>query len=208
MSAPTPDASTWGACRFCGVAVEPGAAKCGICGAEDPVAAGEIKSAPPSVRRRIYFTGAFRAVIVVGLVLTLAVSLLTTVFQGPPNVADPLTTTGTYAIGPGNHTVISGEITGGDFVLGNYSAITPPGVNVTVSIYNQTQWDVLLGGGLPGSPLYSGTPGPDGRIVYSAPVTDTYYFVFGNPYPVGSGITINVYIATQYVSNVAADGFG
>ncbi len=152
-------------------------------------------------------TGALRSVIVIGVCLVLAYSIITAVLSGPPVAADPLTTSGMYSLGPGNTTVISGEITGGDFVLGNYSAVNPPGVNVTLSVYNSTQWAVLTSGGLPGPAQWSPNPGPEVRILYSAAYTDTFYFVFGNPYPLWSNITINVYIVTEYESNVADDGF-
>lgn len=152
--------------------------------------------------------GALRTVIVVGVCLALAFTLISAVLAGPPVVADPLTTSGLYAISPGNTTVIEGEITGGDFVIGNFSAVSPPGVNITVTVYNSTQWNALVSGGLPGTPQWTATPGPTGRIIYSAPYTDTFYFVFGNPYPVASHLTIEAYIVTQYESNVGGDGFG
>jgi hypothetical protein len=203
-----PSRATWGACRFCGVAVPPGASKCPICGEDAPLSAAEIPTAPKKLRRRLVMTGAFRTVIVVGVSLALAYSMIAAVLAGPPVAADPLTTSGMYVLGPGNTTVISGEITGGDFVLGNFTAVNPPGVNVTLAVYNSTQWTALVSGGLPGTPQWSPTPGPAVRIIYSAPVTDTFYFVFGNPYPVASHITIDVYIVTEYESNVGDDGFG
>jgi hypothetical protein len=204
----TTAAGTWGACRFCGVAVPAGATKCPICGEEKPLSATELKRAPSTVRRRVYMTGAFRSVIVVGVCFALAYTMIAAVLAGPPVAADPLTTAGMYAIGPGNTTVISGDITGGDFVLGNFSVVNPPGVNVTLAVYNSTQWATLVAGGLPGSPQWSPSPGPEVRIIYSAPVTDTYYFVFGNPYPASSHFVIDVYIVTEYESNVGDDGFG
>jgi hypothetical protein len=188
--------------------VPAGATKCTICGADAPVSAAEMKTAPKTVRRRIQITGALRGVIVLGVSVALAVSIITSVLQGAPVVPDPLTTAGMYALGPGNTTVIDGEITGGDFVIGNYSTVTPPGVNVTLNVYNSTQWATIVDGGLPGTPQWSTTPGPNEQIIYSAPYTDTFYFVFGNPYPFSWQLTINVYIVTEYESNVASDGFG
>jgi hypothetical protein len=202
---PTP--GTWGACTFCGVAVPAGATTCPICGAP-PVSAAEIRHAPSSVRRRIYMTGAFRSLIVIGVVAALAYAMISAVVTGPPIAPDPLSTAGMYVLGPGNTTVISGEITGGDYVLGNYTAVNPPGVNITLAVYNSTQWTTLVSGGLPGAPQWAPSPGSDVRIVYSAPVTDTFYFVFGNPYPLSSHITVDVYIVTEYESNSADDGFG
>jgi len=205
---PSTAPGTWGACRFCGVAVPAGATHCPICGEANPLPAAEIRSAPTRVRRRLFMTSAFRTVIVVGVCAALGYAMISAVLAGPPVAADPLTTAGMYTIGAGNTTVISGEITGGDFVLGNYSVVDPPGVNVTLSVYNSTQWDTLANGGLPGPPQWSPSPGPAVRIIYSAPVTDTFYFVFGNPFPIASHIAIEVYIVTEYESNVGDDGFG
>jgi hypothetical protein len=208
VSDPPPSPATWGACRFCGVANPPGAVQCEICGAADPVAASAMASAPRSVRRRIRLTGGLRAFIVVVVVVGLAYTLLGTVLSGPPSAADPLTTSGMYAIGAGNYTVISGEITGGDFVIGNWTAVTPPGANITINVYNQTQWSSYLGGTLPGTPQWTNSGSGAGRIIYSAPVTDNYYFVVSNPYPAASHLTIDVYVTTEYQSNVADEGFG
>jgi hypothetical protein len=205
---PTPPTDEWGSCRFCGVAVPPRAAKCEICGAEHPLSAAELPNAPRSVRRRIRFISALRVIVVVVIVAGLSYTLIGTWFAGPPNVADPLTTSGMYAIGPGNTTVISGEITGGDFVIGNWTAVTPPGANVSIVVYNQTQWSNYLGGALPGTPQWTNAGGGSGRIIYSAPVTDNYYFVVSNPYPEASHLTIDVYVVTEYQSNVADEGFG
>ncbi len=205
---PSISPQAWGACRFCGVAVPAGAKRCPICGDDAPVSARELPNAPKSVKRRIWMTGALRGVIVVGVCAALAFSIISSVLQGPPTVADPLTTSGMYVLGPGNETVIDGEITGGDYVIGNYSVITPPGVNVTLDIYNSTQWGEIVEGGLPGSPQWSTTPGPIEQIIYSAAYTDTFYFVFANPYPISWHLSIEVYIVTEYESNVASDGFG
>jgi MFS family permease len=94
-AAAPPEPGTWGACRFCGVAVAPGAAKCGICGAADPIAAAALPTESRQVRRRVKLTGAFRTVIVLAVVIGLAYALISAVVQGPPVVADPLTTAGT-----------------------------------------------------------------------------------------------------------------
>ena len=208
MTDPVPPSSEWGSCRFCGVAVPPSAAKCEICGTDRPVRAAELPAAPRSVRRRIRLISALRVIVVVVIVAGLSYTLIGVWLSGPPNVADPLTTSGMYAIGPGNTTVISGEITGGDFVTGNWTAVTPPGANVSIVVYNQTQWSSYLAGTLPGAPQWTNGGGTSGRIIYSAPVTDNYYFVVSNQYPESSHITIDVYVATEYQSNVADEGFG
>ena len=199
---------TWGACRFCGVAAPTGALRCPICGAEHPLSAKEVRTAPRSVRRRLRLIGFLRAFIVVVVVVGLAYALISAVVQGPPVlVGDPLTTQGTYTLGPGNLTMISGEITGGDYVIGNYSSVHPLGTNIALAVYNSSAWATIQSGGA-ATPVWSPPVSSAGRIVYSAPVTDTYYFVFSNPYPVSSHLTVEVYVTTTYESNVGGDGFG
>ena len=202
-----PDPAEWGNCRFCGVAVPSGAAKCGICGADDPLPAGAESRAPRKVRRWVRLTHAFRTLIVVTVVAGLTYAILSAVLSGPPSLtSDPLTTTGTYTISPQNYTVISGEITGGDYVTGNFTTTHPVGVNIAVAVYNSSEWSEFVAGQSP-SPLYSVSPTYNAQIVYAPEVTDNYYFVFSNPYPISSHLTIGVYITTLYNANVANDGF-
>lgn len=200
-------ASVWGACRTCGAAVAPGAATCALCGAAGPLSAAELAHAPQAVRRRLRLTRALRALIVVGVVVALGVALIPPVLMGPPSVADPLTTASTYRLGPGAMAFVVGEITGGDYVLGNYSTITPYGADVAVGVYNASGWAALFAHE-PASPLWSLPPQSAGRIVFSATVSDNYAFVLTNPYPAASGINVTVYLTTTYQSNVANDGFG
>jgi len=199
---------TWGICRFCGVAVPYGASRCAECGADGPLSPSELRAAPKRLRRRIQFTGFLRTFLVVGVILVLAYALVSAVLQGPPALTqDPLTTQGGYWVTPGNFTTISGEITGGDFVVGNYSSFDPVGMNVVYAVYNSSEWTSHLAGGTP-SPTFSGATTSSGRILYSAPVTDSYYFVFANPYPTSSHLTIGIFVSTVYESNVGSDGFG
>lgn len=206
MAASAAAPEEWGACSFCGGAVPPDAKVCPICGADHPVRAGEFASAPKRVRRRIQLSGTLRSVIVVGVVAALAYALISAAVQGPPVVADPLTTSGTYLLGPGNYTVIEGNITGGDYVQGNYSAVTPPGMDISVAIYNSSEWSWFTNGTGSSGVQWNNTPAWSGPIVFSAPYTDTYYFVFSNPLPMTSHVTIEIYVATVYESNVAEDG--
>src|SRR5271157_1933383 len=183
MAAQDVPSSEWGSCRFCGVAVPAGAPKCGICGAEHPLTAAEVATAPRKVRRWLHLTRAFRVLVVVTIVLGLTYALVSAVLAGPPALtSDPLTTAGTYTIGPGNFTVISGEITAGDYVTGNFTAVAPVGVNIAVAVYNSSEWASFVAGGDP-SPLYTVSPTDNAHLVYSPVVTDSYYFVFSNPYP-------------------------
>ncbi len=197
----------WGACRFCGVATRAGSPVCEICGAAQPIPAAELAHVPRALRRRLRLTGALRSSIVVVVVVGLAYLIVSAVLQGPPVLTgDPLTTAGGYAIGAGNSTVIYGEITGGDYVIGNFSSYAPLGANIALSVYNTSNWDAYRSGGVASS-AYTIAPSPSARIVFSAPTTETYYFVFSNPYPVSSHLTVSVYIATQYESNVGNSGF-
>jgi len=201
-ASPTP--STWGTCSFCGVAVPAGATHCPICGAAHPIPAGATASRP--VRRRVRLTATLRSAIVIAAVVGLAYTLIAAVLAGPPTAPDPLTTSGAYSLAPGNFTVLWGEITGGDYIQGNYSAITPPGMSVDVAIYNSSQWSWFANGtGTPGV-QWNNTPTWHGAIVFAAPYTDTFYFVFTNPLPASSGITIELYVSTVYESDVAEDG--
>lgn len=148
-----------------------------------------------------------RTFIVVALVVGLSYTMVSLVVTGPSNVPDPLTTTGTYTIGAGNFTVLSGEITGGDYVQGNFTTTDPAGTNLGVSIYNSSQWVQFVGGQDP-APQWSTGPSDAGLIVFAAPYTDTFTFVFSNPYPAATNLTIQAYIVTTYESNVGTGGFG
>ena len=202
-----PEPAAWGMCRTCGAAVAPGAARCILCGGDAPIAAKDLAAAPPAVRRRWTLTRFARAAVVVGVVVALAAALLPAALEGPPTVADPLTTAAAYRLGPGNSTALAGEITGGDYVLGNYSAIDPFGAKVAVAVYNSTEWSAWVHHA-PATPSWSLPSQPSGRIVFTATYTDTFVFLLTNPYPVSSGVNVTVYLATSYESNVGNDGFG
>lgn len=205
MPEPSKSAPDWGMCQFCGVAVEPGARTCGICGAADPIPAGKLSTTARPIRHRVQAVAVLRSLIVIGVCAGLAYSIISVVITGPPVVNDPLTTTGTYQIGPGNFTVIYGEITGGDFVVGNFTTVDPVGTNLDVAIYNSTLWNSFVSDQDP-APLWTNTPGPTGQIVYSAPYTDNFYFVFTNPYAPSTHLAVTAYIVTEYESNVGDDG--
>jgi hypothetical protein len=198
---------TWGACRFCGVAVPPGATQCTECGAPDPVTSSELPKLRGRVKRRLRTLNLLRTIVVVAVAVGLAYTLISLIVTGPPVVSDPLTTSGVYTIGAGNFTLISGEITGGDYVQGNFTTTDPAGTNLGVAVYNSTQIAQFLNGEDP-APQWSTGPTDSGLIVFSAPYTDTFTFVFTNPYPPSTHLTIEAYIVTVYESNVGDDGFG
>ena len=143
----------------------------------------------------------------VGVCVALAWALLDAAFTGQPSVPDPLTTTGTYTVAPGTYAFLAGNVTGGDYIAGNFTTVVPYGANVSVSVYNSTTWTSVLVNGT-GSPLWSSPSAGSGRIVFSALVTGNYTFVLTNPYPASSHFDLTVYVATKYYSNVGDDGMG
>ncbi len=201
MTDPVDPSITWGECAFCGNAVPPTALTCPICGSGDPVRAGEISRAPRRVRRRLKLLGALRILIVVGVVVLLGYLVIQPVLSGPPVLADPLTTSGTYTTGAGNSTVLAGEVSGEDFITGNFSVIAPVGTSIELTVYNSTEYAQYLSGENPQNQSWI-SPENSGPIAFAAEYTDTYYFVFTNPYAATSGITVTVYIVTQYQTNV------
>ncbi len=206
MAASIP-ANTWGSCSFCGTAVAPGATKCGICGADKPVAAGALARAPTDVRRRVRLMQFLMAALVITVAVGLAYTMIDAVLSGPPVAADPLTTTGTYHVAPGYVPILEGNVTGGDYIVGNFTSLIPYEANVSLSVYNESAWNNLVQNGS-GSPVWSTPSEGSGRIVFTAEYTDDYTFVLTNAYPASSNLTITVYVATEYESNVGDDGFG
>ncbi len=205
MGASATSATTWGVCRFCGTAVAPGATECGLCGEGRPIPAGGLSGAPRRVQRRVALMNWLRALIVVGVGVGLAYAMIDAVLTGPPNVPDPLTTSGTYTVGPGWEGFLYGEVTGGDYVVGNFSSIHPFDAEIAISAYNASQWKLLATTGT-GTPAWSTPAEGSGRIVFTALYTDNYTFVLTNPYPVTTHLNITVYVSTTYESNVGDDG--
>jgi len=201
-------AASWGSCRFCGTAVAPGATACGLCGADRPIAAGQLARAPAPVRRRVALTNWLRALIVVGVAVGLAWTLLDSALTGPPAVPDPLTTTGTYAVPTGSTAILSGAVTGGDYVVGNFTTVAPYLADVTLAIYTSQAWRALVDNGTVSSPAWSAPSEGSGRIIFSALYTTNYTFVLTNAYPASAHLNLTVYVATDYESNVGDDGFG
>lgn len=202
------DPGSWGTCRYCGVAVPADAVRCRECGADGPVRAGELPRVPRKLRIRLRLLRFVRTAIIVGVVVALLYAILPGILQGPLVLSeDPLTTSGMHLLGPGNFTVIAGEITGGDYVVGNFTSVAPVGLNIDLSVYNSSAWSAFQNHSA-AAPVWSLPSTDAGRIVYSPPVTDTYYFVFTNPYPPSTDLAINVYIVTQYEPNVSGGGFG
>src|SRR5271156_3400893 len=130
----TPDRVTWLTCRYCGGAVPPDGSICPTCGQNLTVATDKIASLPTPARRWLRLTQLVRIAIVVGVAVGLAYAIVSAAYTGPPTVADPLTTAGTYTIGPGNFTYLSGWITGEDYIDGNYTVLDPVGTQLVFQV--------------------------------------------------------------------------
>lgn len=197
--APTTDG--WRTCQECGRAVAASDAACPSCGSAARVDSGAIASLPTGPRRKLRFAQGVRVVIVVAVVVGIVAAILPAVFSGPPSIPDPLTTTGTYTVAPGQFVYLSGAITGEDYIDGNYTILAPVGTQLIFQVYNSTGFPAFVQH-RPAVPQWNQTGDSSGPIVFAAPYTDTFYLVFENPYHPGSGITETVYIATNYQTNV------
>jgi len=198
------DPKAWGNCRFCAVAVPADAKICPICGTDHPIRSGEMAQEPRRTRQRVRWLHFGRALVVAVGVIALTYVLASVVIQGQPVTPDPLTTSGTMAIAPGNFSVLSGEISGEDYVIGNFTVLTPPGALLGMTVYNESQYADFLHG-LSTPDQLNMTPTANGRIIFSAPYTSNFYFVFTNGYPAASHLTLVVYYTTQYNTNVVFD---
>jgi hypothetical protein len=200
MAAPLPPA--WGTCGFCGEAYPPDAKVCPTCGGKEEVRAGAQSSLPPRKRQKFRLIQFMRVLLIVAVIGGLAYATWSSGFS-PPVVADPLTTSGWHTVGPGNYTYLDGPVTGEDYIVGNYSVMNPPGAPLTLEVYNSTDFTFYTAH-VGAQPLLEQN-GSTGRIVFSAPYTDTFYFVFVNPFAPTTQINLQVYIVTQYESNVVIE---
>jgi hypothetical protein len=201
---PEPPAGEWGTCATCGDAMPPGAKACPTCGKEVPAAPLNDGSKPRSFTRRLKMHRTLRIVLVSAVAVGLAGVLILALFQGPPVAADPLTGNWSFTIQPGTFQEFYGAITGGDYLSGNFTVMTPPGAVVTFVVYNSSNFPVF-NAGRPTAPAYANPPVNNGLVDFSPLVTDSYYFVWENHYPVASHIVIKVYVSTEYMSNVVVE---
>jgi hypothetical protein len=195
---PTPE---YGTCRVCGDAVPPGAATCPICGSKDPIRAEQVSSLRGAKEHRFKLLKYGRVTVVVAVVVGLTVLLIQAALTPPPVADNPLTQTSTLTVAPGQFLEIAGEITGADYIQGNYTVLNPPGANLTFEIFNSTEFPAF-DVGHPATPMQQSLTGSNVRIVYAALYTDTYYFVWVNPYPSTSGLNLTFYVTTTYETNV------
>ena len=193
-------AEAWGTCRLCGDAVPAGAAECPTC-AQSTTAALPTKM----LRRRsgpwLKLVQSVRVLLVLGVVVGLSIVLLQAVWSGPPSYPDPLTTQGTHLVPAGNISYLSGSITGEDYITGNYTVLSPVGANVTFAVYNVTEFIAFYHHEV-AQPQLLIHGHSSGRIVFAAPYTDTFFFVWENPFPASTGLNENVYVVTTYETNV------
>lgn len=203
MAASAPDPPLWGTCLYCGDAVPPDSGRCPICGAEEPLTPAQEKTASRQTHRRLNALRALRGAIVVLAIVGVCYLVISPVFSGPPVITDPLTTSGSYSMAPGNTTILAGEITGEDYVIGNFSVTTPYGLQIGLTVYNTTEYQAYLAGVQTQNQSWV-APVSNGRFNFPAPYTDTFYFVFYNPYLPGSGLSLKAYIVTTYTPNVNA----
>jgi hypothetical protein len=191
----------WGTCTLCGDAVPPGAKGCPTCGYERAVAEGQTGHLRRRERWRLRSVQALRVTLVVGIAGFLAYLMVSAAASGPPTYTDPLTTAATHPIAPGGVFVLSGNITGEDYIVGNYTVLTPPGALATLLIMNDSEYNAFTSGA-PETPLETLPAESSSQIVFSAPYTDMFHFVFENQYPASSGLSLSVYVVTNYESNV------
>jgi hypothetical protein len=152
-------------------------------------------------RRWSQIIGSLRILVVVAVVAGLTWALVSAVYTGPPVYADPLTTQGSYHLAPGKFTYLSGAITGEDYIVGNFTVVDPTGASVVFSVFNASEFTAFTHG-KPARAVSGGVGLPSGRIIFAAPYTDTFYFVFQNPYESTSGINETLFASTNYQSNV------
>ena len=194
--------AVWATCRTCGGVVPPGGAACPTCGETRPaIRPSEIRRLPPRLRRRVRLLQFARVGVVLAVVVGLVYAIGSAAWTGAPTFPDPLTTRGTLAVSAGNYSYLSGLITGEEYVDGNYTVVYPVGVPINFEVFNSTEFTAYIDH-QSASPIWSTSNQPSARIVFAAPYTDQFFLVFENPYPVSSGINVQVYEVTNYQTNV------
>lgn len=194
----------WSTCSTCGDATPPGATQCPTCGKEVPLPA-ERAAPGPGRRRRFRIHRALRITLVVCVAVGLIGVMGWAIYTGPPVAADPLTSAWTLPIGPGNFSFFSGAVTGGDYITGNFTVMSPPGALVVFEVFNTSAFLDFAHGAAGASPQDVPVNETSGLIDFAAEYSSTYYFVWINPYAPSSSIGIDVYANTQYMSSVVVE---
>ncbi|HEV2316052.1 MAG TPA: hypothetical protein VGV89_00550 [Thermoplasmata archaeon] len=181
----------------------PGGRVCPTCGKIYTTAPADT---PPTAKgqRKLRLLGGIRALVIVGVAIGLSGVMALAFFQGPPIAADPLTGTWVLNLSPGGYQSFDGAVTGGDFITGNFTVVTPPGAVVLLQVFNATEFGQFQQGRT-AQPVQSTANQTSSLLDFSALVTDTYYFVFEDQYSAASHIGVTVYVSTQYESNVVVE---
>ncbi|MCI4320286.1 MAG: hypothetical protein L3K23_09210 [Thermoplasmata archaeon] len=191
----------WRTCVTCGDAFLPEDHACPTCGDARAVTPMGLPSMPRRERYRFRLLRSFRMVIIVAAIVGVSYVLVTAIWSGPPTYADPLTTKASYAIPAGTFAYLSGAVTGEDYIVGNYSVVSPSSDAVGFAVYNTTEF-IHFVHGTAATAEWQVTPVNAGRIVWAAPYTDTFYLVWQSPYAAGSHVDLTIYATTNYMSNV------
>ena len=202
MATSAPDRE-WGTCTFCGDAMPPDAKMCPTCGKEvgSPAERAALARSRP-VHQRLVILRWLRILVVVAVVATIGWAVISAEISGPTAFADPLTGSWTLSLAPGGWGLIAGNITGEDYITGNFTVMTPPGADLVLAIYNSTEFSAFYYHESAQAAAPTDSNVTSARIVFAAPYTDEFYFVFENPYPASSGITEKVFVTTTYETNV------
>lgn len=202
MATSAPEAR-WGSCTFCGDAVPPDAKGCPTCGKEQgSLAERTAQGRTRPLRRRMAVLRALRILVVVAIVGAIGYAIISAEISGPTTFPDPLTGAWTLSVPPGGWGLLAGNITGEDYITGNFSVETPVSANAVVMIFNSTEFTAFYEhqSAQTAAPPYSNVS--SARIVFAAPYTDEFYFVFENPYAANTNITEKIYVTTTYETNV------
>ncbi|MCI4362028.1 MAG: hypothetical protein L3J77_02395 [Thermoplasmata archaeon] len=200
---PDEHAKEWGSCAFCGEAFPPTAPSCPTCGASLAVRPGAVAALPKRKRQWYGLVRSLRLLIVVVVILGLGWATLSAALTGPPTYTDPLTTAGWHTVGAGNYTYLSGAISGEDYIAGNYTVENPPGAPLTFEVFNSTSFAAFATHSAAQPILIVNSSST--RIVFAAPYTDTFYLVFVNNFAPSTNINLQVFVTTNYESNVVLD---
>jgi hypothetical protein len=193
----------WGSCAFCGDAVPPDAKICPTCGFEQGTAAQRaVAGRTRPARRRASLLRSLRILVVVGIIVAIGWAVVSAEISGPTTYPDPLTGTWTLTVAPSGWGLIAGNITGEDYITGNFSVESPVAAHVMVYIYNSTEFTAFYAHESAQAVQAPYANVSSSYIVFSAPYTDTFYFVFENPYPSGTNLTEKIYVSTTYETNV------
>jgi hypothetical protein len=161
-----------------------------------------VESRSRPAHRRAVLLRWLRVLVVVAIVGGIGWAIISAEISGPTTFANPLTGSWTLTLQPQGWRILAGNITGEDYITGNFSVESPVAGSVLLVIYNSTEFAAFYAheNAQPVTAPYTNLS--SARIVFAAPYTDEFFFVFENPYPVGSNLTEQVFVSTTYETNV------